>query len=310
MYELFDNEKINIDNYNIIQLADWIKKCRTAIKLSDKPVYSEDYGKYATDVYAFCENWKVYFEKHKDKCNSIEFSQALKLSVIPKPKYVLITSDRKEIDVSSDFEEMQLQNLVSFNLIYKSIDREKERIKYYSEKISTLLNDNEGDERGALKPILEYLCFNTITYKINILEKENILETKSKKQILSAVKRGKWYTDERKFKPKGYETFSDYLIDTIREKHINKNVYYAFSKNKEKDKKRVYEKQFLFNVGFYIGLTANEMERVLKNEGYTIQSSKREDDKIVYDCFRYFFPQQYASALLFKEGYDTLNIGK
>ena len=103
---------------------------------------------------------------------------------------------------------------------------------------------------------------------------------------------------------------SDYLIANIRENHINKNVFYSFSKNKEEDKRRVYGKQFLCNAGFYIGLNAEEMEAVLRNEGYTIQCSSRPDDRILFDCFYYSFSRNYASALLKKEGYDGLEIGK
>lgn len=69
-------------------------------------------------------------------------------------------------------------------------------------------------------------------------------------------------------------------------------------------------KMFGDNVGFYIGLTGNEMEQVLRNEGYTIQCSMRLDDRILFDCFYYSFSRNYASALLKKDGYDGLEIGK
>ena len=101
-----------------------------------------------------------------------------------------------------------------------------------------------------------------------------------------------------------------YITINIRENHINKNVFYSFSKNKEEDKRRVYGKQFLCNAGFYIGLNAEEMETVLRNEGYTIQCSNRPDDRILFDCFYYSFSRNYASALLKKDGYDGLEIGK
>ena len=64
------------------------------------------------------------------------------------------------------------------------------------------------------------------------------------------------------------------------------------------------------NVGFYIGLTAKEMEAVLNHEGYTAKESQRPDDRIIYDCFYYSFSRNYASALLKKDGYAGLEIGK
>ena len=48
----------------------------------------------------------------------------------------------------------------------------------------------------------------------------------------------------------------------------------------------------------------------VKSVIYTIQHSKRSDDRIIYDCFRYSFSRNYASALLKKDGYDGLEIGK
>ncbi len=57
-------------------------------------------------------------------------------------------------------------------------------------------------------------------------------------------------------------------------------------------------------------MNAEEMETVLRNEGYTIQCSNRPDDRILFDCFYYSFSRNYASALLKKDGYDGLEIGK
>ena len=48
----------------------------------------------------------------------------------------------------------------------------------------------------------------------------------------------------------------------------------------------------------------------LKMWVYTIQCSSRPDDRILFDCFYYSFSRNYASALLKKEGYDGLEIGK
>ena len=67
---------------------------------------------------------------------------------------------------------------------------------------------------------------------------------------------------------------------------------------------------FLCNVSFYIGLNAEEMEAVLRNEGYTIQCSDRPDDHILFECFYYSFIRNYASALLKKDGWDGLEICK
>lgn len=83
-----------------------------------------------------------------------------------------------------------------------------------------------------------------------------------------------------------------------------------YVKNKEEDEQRVYGKQFLCNVGFHIGLNAKEMEAVLIHEGYAAKEPQRPEDCIIYDCFYYSFSRNYARALLKKDGYTDLEIGK
>lgn len=303
MHELFT---VNIDNYIIVQLVYWLRKCRTAIKRSDKAIYQEDYNRYANAVFEFCEEWKSYAKLHWNTYNSNAFRQAVKLAVLPRATYIFVIGNDGEIIATEDFEYLQMQNTTSFNLISKSIDRETDRVKYYEKLLQDLLYGS----REALHTIINYLSLSTFTYKINILEKEKDLSSKSVKQIISQVKRGKWQTIERKITPEKNKTLSDYLIATIRDNQINKNIFYPYVKNKEDDKKRVYSKPFFVNVGFFLGLVDKEVEQLLRNEGYTIQYSKREDDGIMSDCFKYYFSQEYASALLFKAGYDTLEIGK
>ena len=60
----------------------------------------------------------------------------------------------------------------------------------------------------------------------------------------------------------------------------------------------------------FLQLLVGEAPTVLRNEGYTIQCSNRPDDRILFDCFYYSFSRNYASALLKKDGWDGLEIGK
>lgn len=302
MNELF---QVDIENLNLIQLARWIKQCRTAIQPSDRPIYTEYPYRYQEAVAEFCNEYIEFFNANKGILTSTQFDRALKLSVLKSPRYVAITSDGVEIDITADVEQLQLENSTS-HFISKSINREAERVKSYSKEIKRLTDG----KREALHAIITTLSVNTITYKVNILEKAEQIGKMDMKRVLQEIRRGKWQTIERKLKPTESMTVSDYLIANIRENHINKNVFYSFSKNKEEDKRRVYGKQFLCNAGFYIGLNAEEMEAVLRNEGYTIQCSSRPDDRILFDCFYYSFSRNYASALLKKEGYDGLEIGK
>lgn len=302
MNQLFD---IDIENFNFIQLAYWIKQCRSAISPSDKMVYGEDPQRYYQDISLFCDEYKAFFDENKALMTGKTFQQALKLSVMPVPHYILVTGDGIEIDVTAELEQMQFQNMLSSTLVSKSIDREAARVKQYAQKI----NSFTAGKREALHGIINHLSLETVTYKVVILEKADKLKDKDIQAVIRDIKRGKWQLTERTLKPAEGETLSDYLVADIRANHINKNVFYPFVKNKEENKKRIYGKQFLYNIGFYIGLTATEMEQVLRNEGNTMQLSLRPDDQIVYQSFYYSFGREYASALLKKDGYDGLEIG-
>lgn len=303
MNELF---QVDIENLNLIQLARWINQCRTAIQPSNRLIYIENPYRYQQAVSAFCNEYIEFYKVHEKALSGKQFDKALKLSVLKTPRYVAVTNDSVEIDITADVEQMQLDNLIASHLISKSIDREAERATAYSKLIKSF----KDGKREALHAIINQLSLETITYKVNILEKTEQIDQLDMKEVIRHIRRGKWQTIERKLKPTKSKTLSDYLIADIRENHINKNVFYPYVKNKEKDKRRVYGKQFLCNVGFYIGLTADEMEQVLRNEGYTIQCSMRPDDRILFDCFYYSFSRNYASALLKKDGYDGLEIGK
>ena len=302
MNELF---QVDIENLNLVQLARWIKQCRTAIQPSDRPIYTEYPLRYQEAVAEFCNEYIEFFKAHTKALSDKQFDRALKLSVLKAPRYVAVTSDGEEIDITADVEQLQMENTAS-HLISKSIDREADRVKQYSKFISSFTSG----KREALHSIINQLSLETITYKVNVLEKAEQIAKMDMKRVLLEIRRGKWQTVERKLKPAESKTLSDYLIADIRENHINKNVFYPFVKNKEEDKRRVYGKQFLCNAGFYIELNADEMEAVLRNEGYTIQCSNRPDDRILFDCFYYSFSRNYASALLKKDGYDGLEIGR
>lgn len=296
--------EVDIENFNFIQLAYWIRQCRTAVTLSGI-AYGENPQRYYKDVSLFCDEYKSFFEGNKDLMTGKVFRQALKLSVMPAPRYVLVTADGLEIDVTAEMEQMQFQNTLSSTLVSKSIDREADRVKRYAQWISSFTSG----KREALHGIINHLSLDTVTYKVVVLEKADKLKDKDIQASIRDIKRGKWQVIERTLKPAEGKTLSDYLLADIRANHINKNVFYPFVKNKEENRNRIYGKLFLYNVGFYIGLTATEMEQVLRNEGNTMQLSLRPDDHIVYQSFYYSFSREYASALLKKDGYNGLEIG-
>lgn len=296
--------EIDIETYNLVQLAHWIKQCRLSVILNGE-AYGENPQRYYGSVSLFCDEYKTFFEKYKGFMTGKAFQQALKLSIMPAPRYILETKDFVEIDVTAEVEQMQLKNLLSSPIVSKSIDREADRVKRYAQKISRFV----AGKREALHDIINYLAFETVTYKVAVPEKADKLKGKDIQAVIRDIKRGKWQVVERTLTPAQGRTLSDYLIADIRISHINKNVFYSFVKNKEESRKRVYGKQFLYNVGFYIGLTATEMEQVLRNEGNTMQLSLRPDDHIMYQSFYYSFGREYASVLLKQDGYDGLEIG-
>ena len=170
--------------------------------------------------------------------------------------------------------------------------------------------------RENLRTVLEYLLEKEVVYEINILEKKAELVGKLSKNFIPNLKKVKWKGRTNKI---GFEKdmdsdkkrkISDFLIPEMRKNQINKNLYYTYISKLETDLRRVFSKSFFANIGFYLGLSLSEMEELMNKEGYTISYSQRKDDEILANCFRCFFPREYANALLFKAGYDTLDIRK
>ena len=71
----------NIETYNLIQLTEWIRKCRTTFVQSDKLVYKEDYSRFANDVFIFYEEYKSFISTKSALSKSRVFSQAAKLAI-------------------------------------------------------------------------------------------------------------------------------------------------------------------------------------------------------------------------------------
>lgn len=306
MDNLFNDKENNIDNMNLIQLADWLRKCRTKYR-SEEDIYKNNYEKYVYDVSGFCKEWEEYAKGHIGTFNSIEFKQAAKLQILPQAEYVITIKNNEPINATDDFKYLQVENSISSDLKSQSIDREAKRVKSYQRFLNGYLKKGDRDE---LHKAVNYLTTKTFTHEVSVLDKEADLTKKTVRQIISGAKRGKFKIEEREIIPGGGKTVSDYLVDVIRKNQINKNVYYDYIYPKEANKKRIIKKMFFINIGFFLGLTIEEVEYMLTQEGYSIQNSRREDDKIVADSFKYFFPQEYASALLHSKGYNKLEIGK
>ena len=74
MSELFE---VDIENYNLIQLARWIKSFRSYIQISDKPLYSQYPYVYQEKVSGICNEYKRFYNSHKKTLSSIDFDKAL-----------------------------------------------------------------------------------------------------------------------------------------------------------------------------------------------------------------------------------------
>ena len=149
MNELF---QVDIENLNFIQLARWIKQCRTAILPSDRLIYTEYPYRYQEAVAEFCKEYIEFFNAHKGTMTSTQFDRALKLSVLKSPRYMALTTDGVEINITAEVEQLQLENVTS-HIISKSIDREADRVKNYSRYIESFTSGKRQALHAVIDPL-------------------------------------------------------------------------------------------------------------------------------------------------------------
>ncbi len=281
----------DISKMNSEEIAVWLKKCRKEVK---REKYNE-YEDYAENVFSFCLDWENHYEKYKSTYNSKKFKKAVlslgilerkynincdgKLVELEKPAFFDILSSKKEIP--------------EFNKIKKDFDF-LEYCDIYSETYSTdehkLSFYNADDYKPMFIYALQELLSNGCSYEIRVLKNRKLVKLPYK-QLMEELEKDenlivKTYSKEccnSYFKELGKygirsSTISEFMNPLQEQKH--------------------FEKQLFINICFACSMPLSVASTFLQYNGYSIENSTREFDKICEKSFRLGFPREYTMALI------------
>lgn len=316
MNELFD---VDISKLNILQLADWIKKCRFAIQQSDKPQYTENTQLFYKDIIEFCTEWEGHAEQYAEVYNSEKYQTAILVSGLTPDVFILSTPDS-----DYDFTEIMHRLICNpdpvFHCMQPDIDEyaanREDAVIEYKNKLKAL--SKPDDQRELIKNLLIHRKEHNVR-TFTLLKNQKLLHTHSVEDLLKNIEKYKREDHSVRFSPrdkklqeKGKRLESDeqteyyYLKDVIEDLkayQITKQVYYDYVGNVRKE----FDKKLFGAMCFYLSLNLKYAEQIYTLNGYTIQNSKEVNDAILTKCFRLGFPLAYANALLYKAGYSSLN---
>lgn len=316
MNELFD---VDISKLNILQLADWIKKCRFAIQQSDKPQYTENIELFYEKTAEFCTDWENHAKQYADVYDSEKYQTAILVSGLTPDVFILSTPDG-DYDFTNIMHRLICNPDPVFHCMQRDIDeytanREGTVIEYKKSLESLFKTDNH---REVIKNLLIHRKeYNVRTF--TLLKNQKLLHTHSVEDLLKNIEKYKREDHSVRFSPrdkklqnKGKRLESDEqtqyyyskdVIEDLKAYQITKQVYYDYVGNVRKE----FDKKLFGAMCFYLSLNLKYAEQLYTLNGYTIQNSKEANDAILTKCFRLGFPLAYANALLYKAGYSSLN---
>ena len=300
MHTLFFED---ISQYNVFRLAAWIKKCRSAIRLSDNPIYQGDYFSYVSAVEEFCGLWGEHYSRYRSVYTDTIYSDALLYLSLQEPEvYVIAGGDH--IDISAKVRADLQDDTCYCNLIQQVASKEKQRIREYATQLRRIARSADG--RHKLHEFMQSIKFRTIQYEHTVLQSDGIdYSGMPIADVLPLLKRRSLKTWAREYAGDTNTTFNDFIMTELKAAHIGKNAYYAYVSPKKKISTT--QKSFFACLSFFLNMDIDTAESFYNQEGYTVMNSLRNDDKILTTCLEMGFPLDYANALLVADGYPALD---
>lgn len=316
MNELFD---VDISKLNILQLADWIKKCRFAIQQSDKPQYKENIPSFYEKVVEFCDDWERHAKQYAHVYNSKKYQTAILVSGLTPDVFILSTPDG-DYDFTNIMHRVICNPDPIFHCMQPDIDEyaanREDTVIEYKNKLKAF--SKPDDHRELIKNLLIHRKEHNVR-TFTLLKNQKLLHTHSVEDLLKNMEKYKREDHSVRFSPrdkklqnKGKQLESDeqteyyYLKDVIEDLktyQITKQVYYDYVGNVRKE----FDKKLFGAMCFYLSLNLKYAEQLYSLNGYTIQNSKEISDAVLTKCFKLGFPLAYANALMYKAGYSSLN---
>ncbi|MDU5080536.1 hypothetical protein [uncultured Tissierella sp.] len=281
MDKLFKEE---IKNYDLLQLENWIRRCRNEIKKenylnSNSP--DEDYKEAVLD---FVEEWKKHYEDNEDIYEKDDFQKAILANGINLDRIVLIMKNGEQsnkVDITESLYNSYLedQDISIFkNIMDDFKEKRLNKIDDYFEMIDDLSKVDDYKIK-IIELIRSKTKYNILTYT-TVIDNEEIFKIDNVDELIEAI-----ISSELVEEPATFEILEkeEPFLNSIYEFDITKQVFYDFEKYAYTEglSNKHFQKKFFINVGLYLSLNLKMFEKLLNLFGYTIEKSKVEEDRLL-----------------------------
>ena len=283
---LYDISKMNSD-----EIAVWLKKCRKEVK---KEKYDKDED-YINDVASFCMDWENHYEKYKSTYESKKFKKAiLSLGVLERKYNINCAGKLVELEKPAFFDILSSKKEIpEFNKIKKDFDF-LEYCDIYSEIHSTdehkLSFYNADDYKPMFIYALQELLSNGCSYEIRVLRDRKLVKLPYK-QLMEELEKD----ENLMVKTYSKECCNSYFKE-LGKYGIRSSTISEFMNPLQEQKH--FEKPLFINICFACSMPLSVASVFLQYNGYSVENSTREFDKICEKSFRLGFPREYAMELI------------
>ncbi len=283
---------VDISQMKSAEISKWLENCRNAIDVKNY----EKYDEYLSDVALFCEEWEKHYEKYEKTYKSKKYEKAILSMGVLKPKFKLECSDG-----IVDIEENLFYDILSSRNTKPEFEKEKgiSNFEFWCEEYSTqystpqhkLSFNNPEDYKPMFIYAVQNLFSYTRSYKIRVINNRKAIKGLTYKQLLEALE------NDRNLKVAVVKkVHSNSYLNELEKYGVRSTTYTDFI-NPFKEQKH-FEKLMFINLCFACALPLSLSSKFLTYNGFSIENSTREFDKICEKSLRLGFPREYAIALI------------
>ncbi len=283
----------DISQMKSAEISKWLEDCRNAIDVKNY----EKYDEYLSDVALFCEEWEKHYEKYEKTYKSKKYEKAILSMGVLKPKFKLECSDG-----IVDIEENVFYDILSsrhtkpeFEKTNMAMDDFTVYCEIYSEIHSTPQHKLSFNNPEDYKPMFIYavqkLLSSTRSYKIRVINNKKAIKGLTYKQLLEALE-----NDSNLKVTVVKKVHSNSYLNELEKYGVRSTTYSEFINPFQEQKH--FKKLMFINLCFACALPLSLSSKFLSYNGFSIENSTREFDKICEKSLRLGFPREYAIALI------------
>ena len=270
-----------------IEIADWLRKARKPRRIGNQTEKEM--------LVEHMQKWEEHYKKYKKSLyDSKAFKRAVIILSIEKTIFkeievIIKGKGKKKRGYRLSCEEVINVGIMELSQVQKLKEKE---VDVYVGKVDDLMDDIYDTEtslemiKQGVNQLIEHF---KKYYRIEI----ELPTTKHIKTIDDLMRQLRQQEYEIISEPYENQISKRELIEILGEEHIRKQRYYDYL-----NLNRTLEKDFFVNVGHFLAFDLEELGYFLETEGYSLENSKKENEKIMAQCFRLGTGRELMEQLL------------